>query len=124
MAEVGLLAPDARIELIEGAIIDMAPIGNPHNSVVDRLVQWLIPAVSGEAIVRAQGSFRLSDILDCRDRARAAAFLSLSCRRRLFRDLLHLHTWSDGVARLGREDARPRQAVAALTVRSGREQLA
>jgi Uma2 family endonuclease len=60
MAEVGLLAPDARVELIEGEIIDMAPIGNPHNSLVDRLNQWLTIAVSGQAIVRVQGSFRLS----------------------------------------------------------------
>ena len=60
MAEVGLLAPDARVELIEGEIIDMAPIGNPHNSVVDRLNQWLTIAVSGQAIIRVQGSFRLS----------------------------------------------------------------
>lgn len=58
MAEVGLLAPDARVELIEGEIIDMAPIGIPHCSVVDRLTQWLISAVSQEAIVRIQGSFR------------------------------------------------------------------
>jgi len=60
MAEVGLLAPDARVELIEGEIIDMAPIGIHHTSVVDRLTKWLISAVADEAIVRVQGSFRLS----------------------------------------------------------------
>lgn len=64
MAEVGLLAPDARVELIEGEIIDMAPIGIHHASVVDRLNKWLISAVSDQAIVRVQGSFRLSDFTE------------------------------------------------------------
>jgi len=65
MAEVGLLAPEARVELIEGEIIDMAPIGIHHTSVVDRLTRWLMSAVSEkEAIVRIQGSFRLSDFTE------------------------------------------------------------
>jgi Uma2 family endonuclease len=61
MAELNLFEPDARIELIEGVIIDMAPIGNPHMSAVDRLTKMLIEAVGERAIVRCQGSIRISD---------------------------------------------------------------
>jgi Uma2 family endonuclease len=60
MAEVGLLAPDARVELIEGVIIDMAPIGIFHAVVVDRLNKLLVPAVGDQAVVRVQGPVRLS----------------------------------------------------------------
>ena len=60
MAEVGVLAPDARVELIEGEIIDMAPIGKDHQSIVDQLNRTLIRAVGDAAIVRVQGSIRLS----------------------------------------------------------------
>src|SRR5690606_16269366 len=42
MAEVGLLAPDARVELIDGEIIDMAPISSEHGSVVDQLAYLLM----------------------------------------------------------------------------------
>ncbi|MFO7285988.1 MAG: Uma2 family endonuclease [Gammaproteobacteria bacterium] len=58
MAEVGLLAPDARVELIDGEIFEMAPIGKEHNSVVDQLTRLFVRAV-GDAIVRVQGSIRL-----------------------------------------------------------------
>lgn len=61
MAEEGLLAPDARVELIEGEIIDMAPIGPPHGSVVDELTYAFIHAVGRRAIVRVQGAVRLSE---------------------------------------------------------------
>jgi Uma2 family endonuclease len=62
MAEVGLLAPDARVELIEGEIIEMAPIGKDHMSVVDQLNRLFMRAVGDGAIVRIQGSVRLSQM--------------------------------------------------------------
>ena len=37
MARVGILAHDARVELIDGELIDMAPIGSRHASVVAAL---------------------------------------------------------------------------------------
>jgi Uma2 family endonuclease len=60
MAEVGLLARDARVELVEGEIIEVAPIGKAHTSVVEQLTRLLVRAVGDDAIVRVQGSVRLS----------------------------------------------------------------
>jgi Uma2 family endonuclease len=59
MAEVGILAPDARVELIDGEIIDMAPIGSRHNATVDRLAAILRNAAGNLAILRVQGSISL-----------------------------------------------------------------
>jgi Uma2 family endonuclease len=64
MAEIGLLNEDSRVELIEGEIIDMAPIGISHNCAVDRLTRWLVTAAGDRAIARIQGSFRLSNITE------------------------------------------------------------
>jgi Uma2 family endonuclease len=60
MGEIGVFASDARVELIEGEIIDMAPIGNDHQSIVDQLTRHLVQTVGEQAIVRVQGSIRLS----------------------------------------------------------------
>ena len=54
MGEVGILAPDARVELIDGEIIDMAPPGDPHAGTVDQLALLLGQAVAGHAHVRVQ----------------------------------------------------------------------
>jgi Uma2 family endonuclease len=59
MAEVGILPPDARVELIDGEIIDKPPIGSRHSATMDRLTLTLQKAVGDLAIVRAQGSISL-----------------------------------------------------------------
>lgn len=59
MAEVGLLAPDERVELIEGEIIVMAPIGSTHAGVVDELCRILGRAVGDRAILGVQRPVRL-----------------------------------------------------------------
>ena len=64
MAEIGLLAPDARTELIEGEIIDVAPPGSVHCSVVDQLTRLLTQAIGQQAIVRVQSAVRLSRITE------------------------------------------------------------
>lgn len=60
MAEVGLLAPEARVELIEGEIIDMAPIGHRHASVVSRLHGRFARQLVDQACVWDQSTLRLS----------------------------------------------------------------
>ena len=60
MAEAGILGPDERTELIEGEIIQMAPIGSWHADCVDFLTQWFVTGLAGRAIVRVQNPVRLS----------------------------------------------------------------
>jgi len=64
MARIGVIDPDARVELIEGEIVAMAPIGNPHGYVVDVLNDRLCTLVHGKAIVRVQGALRLSNLTE------------------------------------------------------------
>lgn len=59
MADDGILAPDARVELIDGAVIELPPIGAPHASVVTDIQKLLIAAVGDRAIVRVQNPVRL-----------------------------------------------------------------
>lgn len=54
MAETGMLASDARVELIEGEIIDMLPIGSPHAGTVGFLGKRLERAAGDYAFVFVQ----------------------------------------------------------------------
>lgn len=60
MAEAGVLPPDARVELIEGEIIDMAPIGTAHADIMRILSRRLVELVGDEAVVSIQLPVRLS----------------------------------------------------------------
>ena len=62
MAEVGILAPDARVELIDGEIFDMAPPGSLHAATVDQLSEILTLSAAGKAVVRVQNPIRLSEL--------------------------------------------------------------
>jgi Uma2 family endonuclease len=61
MAEAGILAPDARVELIEGEVLDMAPIGTRRNGCVNFLSNTLVAALHERAIVQTQGPIRLDE---------------------------------------------------------------
>jgi Uma2 family endonuclease len=61
MAETGVLKPDARVELIDGKIIDMSPIGPFHGSITKYLNQILTAAAQGRWIVAVQDPVRLND---------------------------------------------------------------
>lgn len=59
MAEVGILRPDERVELIDGEIIDMPPPGSLHAGTVDLLLEQFRTAVGNAAIVRVQNPIGL-----------------------------------------------------------------
>ena len=59
MVEAGILAEDDRVELLDGEIIAMAPIGSRHASCVDRLSEMLFEKLGKRAILRVQGPVRL-----------------------------------------------------------------
>ena len=61
MGEAGVLGPGDRVELIEGELVDMAPIGTRHASTVKRLNQIFSAAVGAHGIVAVQDPLRLDD---------------------------------------------------------------
>ncbi len=61
MAAAGILGEDDRVELIEGEIIDMAPIGSHHAGTITDLNARLQRALAGMALVSVQSPVILSD---------------------------------------------------------------
>jgi len=59
MAEAGIFGEDSRIELIDGDLIDMAPIGQGHAGVVNALAAAFFRACGDHAIVSVQNPIRL-----------------------------------------------------------------
>lgn len=59
MREAGILSEDDRVELIEGEILEMSPIGSRHAAVVDRLNRLFHRLLGERAIIRIQNPIRL-----------------------------------------------------------------
>ncbi len=61
LGEAGILAKEERIELLDGEIIQMAPVGNRHQHSVDWLAHLMHEAIGRRAMVQVQGSIQLDD---------------------------------------------------------------
>jgi len=61
MAEAGVLEQNARVELIEGEIVMMTPIGLRHSACVDRFNRRLVALYGDTAIVRVQSPIVLDE---------------------------------------------------------------
>ena len=62
MAEVGILGERDRVELIEGELVAMSPIGAYHTGTVNVLNHSLVHAVGERAMVSVQNPVRLDDL--------------------------------------------------------------
>ena len=61
MAEAGILDEDDRVELIEGEIVQMSPIGSRHQGCVNRLARLLFEFAGRDYVVHIQGPVRLNE---------------------------------------------------------------
>jgi len=60
LGDAGILGEDSRVELVEGELIEMAPIGSRHAAAVNTLSMFFARAVADAAIVSTQNPLRLS----------------------------------------------------------------
>ena len=61
IGDAGILAPDARVELVEGQVVDMTPIGTVHATIVSDLTRRLVLAAGSRALVWCQNPIVLDE---------------------------------------------------------------
>jgi len=62
MIGAGILKKDDRVELIEGEVVEMTPIGRPHAAGISALTRLFVSGLGSRAVVWAQGPIRLSEL--------------------------------------------------------------
>jgi Uma2 family endonuclease len=62
MSELGILSEDERVELIEGELIQMSPLGGDHMYSVNSLNHALVMAIGPRAVVSVQNPMRLNKL--------------------------------------------------------------
>lgn len=61
MGEAGIFGEDDRVELVEGEIVEMTPIGRRHADCVNRLTHLLVSFVGSAYVVSVQNPLRLGE---------------------------------------------------------------
>jgi Uma2 family endonuclease len=61
MAQAGVLSEDDSVELIEGEVVEMSPIGSTHQGCVDELSSLITERLGGSVIVRVQGPIHIDE---------------------------------------------------------------
>jgi Uma2 family endonuclease len=61
MRETGILTEDDRVELLDGEIYLMSPLGSLHIAIVNRLNKLLMRQIGDDAILSIQNSVQLND---------------------------------------------------------------
>src|SRR6185312_11009072 len=64
MGEVGILTERDRVELIEGELIAMSPIGSEHSGTVNALTRRLVQMVGDRGVVAVQNPVQLDDLTE------------------------------------------------------------
>jgi Uma2 family endonuclease len=64
MAEAGILGEDDRVELINGEIVEMPPIGENHFGEVNRFTTMFVQWFAGRAVVHIQNPIRLGQRIE------------------------------------------------------------
>jgi Uma2 family endonuclease len=62
LGEAHIFPPGSRVELIDGEILDMAPIGFNHSGHVIRLLNFFAPLVGNKALINTQNPLQLGDL--------------------------------------------------------------
>jgi Uma2 family endonuclease len=61
ITDAGVFAPDDRVELLEGEVIEMPPVGSRHAACVDRLNRLFSRMTGDDVVVRIQNPLVLND---------------------------------------------------------------
>jgi Uma2 family endonuclease len=59
MGAAGVLGEDDRVELLDGEIVEMSPIGPLHAALVDRLTRLFVRLAGPDVVVRVQNPVRI-----------------------------------------------------------------
>ena len=61
MCKAGIISADDRVELVDGELVEMPPMGPPHAGIVNRLANILPGLVGHDADLRIQSSVQLTN---------------------------------------------------------------